>query len=134
MKPKNLNQHIDAKKSRYSRHGRRPSMWLQDEEGEDHEMVKSLRQELAQLRDHDDVKSLMWKGNDYESLVNKKKIQLPILRVYTGVDIIADKVLFIEKIKKEMWKDEATMCKSSVHHNNITLFFFALFWRYIICS
>ena len=54
----------------------------------------------------DDVKSLMWKGNDYESLVNKKKIQLPILRVYTGVDIIADKVLFIEKIKKEMWKDE----------------------------
>ena len=50
----------------------------------------------------DDVKSLIWKGTDFESLVEKKKIQVPILQLYTGTEAIANKGLLLEQIKKEM--------------------------------
>ena len=54
----------------------------------------------------DDVKNLIWKGSDYQSLVNKKKIQSPILCLYTGVEVIADKNLLLNRIKKAMLCDE----------------------------
>ena len=49
----------------------------------------------------DDVKSLIWKGANFESLVEKKKIQVPILRLYTGTEAIANKGSLLEQIKKE---------------------------------
>ena len=50
----------------------------------------------------DDVKRLMWNGGNFESLVEKKKIQVPILRLYTGTEIFANKCFLLEQIKKEM--------------------------------
>ena len=52
----------------------------------------------------DDVKSLIWKGANFESLVEKKKIQVPILRLYTGTEAIANKGSLLEQIKKEMMR------------------------------
>jgi hypothetical protein len=54
----------------------------------------------------DDVKNLIWKGSDYQTLVNKKKIQSPILCLYTGVDVIANKNSLLNQIKKAMLNAE----------------------------